>query len=82
MPTFDDLAQANPNIREQYDTWRQERSDNDEDATDWDAFREFQTFVGAPDPGEIPPDDMVGEEWKAENPWWWERYADRVPTTE
>jgi len=79
MPTFDSLSVENPNIREQYDAWREERAVNGEDSTDWDAFREFVTHIGAPDPGDLPPDDMVGDDWKAENPWWWERYADRVP---
>lgn len=77
MPTFDSLSVDNPNIREQYDTWREQRAANGEDPTDWDAFREFAIQIGAPDPGDVPADDMVSEEWKAENPWWGERYAGR-----
>ena len=31
MPTFDSLSADNPNIREQYDTWREQRAANGED---------------------------------------------------
>ena len=77
MATFDELAGENPNIREQYDEWRDARAQNGEDPTDWDAFREHVGALGAPDPGGRPPDDFVGEDWKAENPDWVARYADR-----
>jgi len=77
MATFDTLAQANPNIRSQYDEWREQRSGSGEDSTDWDAFRDHLLAVGSADPGMAPPDDFVGEEWKAENPDWVARYADR-----
>ena len=77
MATFDTMAQANPNIRAQYDEWREQRAGAGEDSTDWDAFRQHLIDIGASDPGGAPPDDFVGEEWKAENPDWVARYAGR-----
>ncbi|MFN0070719.1 MAG: hypothetical protein ACKVVP_04415 [Chloroflexota bacterium] len=77
MSTFDSLQQDNPNIRQQYDDWRNERAGKGEDPTDWDAFRDLVMYIGAPDPGVVPPDDFVSEEWKAENPDWVARYAGR-----
>jgi hypothetical protein len=77
MRTFADLQQQNPQIRAQYDTWRLQRDERSEDSTDWDAFRASLTASGSPDPGARPPDDFVGEEWKAQNPQWVERYRNR-----
>jgi hypothetical protein len=77
MRTFADLMRQNPNIRAQYDTWRTQRAERGEDSTDWDAFRAYLTAIGAPDPGARPPDDFVGEDWKAQNPEWVARYRDR-----
>ena len=77
MSTFASLAEENPNIRQQYDDWRNERVAKGEDPTDWDAFRDLVMHIGAPDPGMAPPDDFVGEDWKAEHPEWVARYADR-----
>jgi hypothetical protein len=57
MATFHDVEQQNPNIREQYDTWRSERSRNGEDENDWNAFRKHVMAIGAPDPGETPIED-------------------------
>jgi hypothetical protein len=77
VATFQDLADQNPNIREQYDTWREQHAQAGGDPTDWDEFRQHLTQIGAPDPGARPPDDFVGEDWKQENPEWVARYADR-----
>lgn len=68
MATFADLAQDNPNIREQYDEWRTQRSENGEDPVDYQAFREHLMAIGAPDPGEEEPEDFVGEDFKMANP--------------
>ncbi len=59
------------------DRWRGERTEKGQDPTDWDEFRQLVIFIGAPDPGPKPPDDFVGEEWKAENPEWVAKYANR-----
>jgi hypothetical protein len=72
MATFAQLTAENPNIRQQYDEWRDLRSQAGEDPTDWSAFRQHVTAIGAPDPGEQEPDDFVGEEFKAAHP---ERYG-------
>ena len=53
-----DLEAENPNIREQYAEWRREREANGEDATDYVAFRQHLLDLGAPDPGDEPPDDF------------------------
>ena len=64
MATFQELAESNPNIRQQYDEWREQRSQNGEDATDFQAFREHVMSMGSPDPGEQEIDDFVGEDFK------------------
>jgi len=74
MSTFDSLTADNPNLRQQYDDWRNERAAKGEDPTDWAEFRELVKYLGAPDPGATPPDDFVGEDWKAEHPEWVARY--------
>jgi hypothetical protein len=78
VATFDEMAGDNPNIRQQYDEWRDQRAQGGEDPTDWDGFRDHLMALGAPDPGNRPADDFVGEDWKAENPDWVARYADRA----
>jgi hypothetical protein len=72
MATFQDLAQQNPNIRQQYDEWREARSQAGEDPTDYQAFRQHLIALAAPDPGEQEIDDFVGEDFKAAHP---ERYS-------
>jgi hypothetical protein len=72
MASFQDLATENPNIRQQYDDWREQRSQRGEDPTDWSAFREHVMAIGAPDPGADEADDFVGEEFKTAHP---ERYG-------
>ena len=72
MASFQDLAADNPNIRQQYDEWRDLRGQRGEDATDWSAFRQHVMAIGAPDPGEQEADDFVGDDFKAAHP---ERYG-------
>jgi hypothetical protein len=48
------------------------RSQNGEDPTDYQAFRQHLINLGAPDPGEQEIDDFVGEDFKAAHP---ERYG-------
>ena len=74
MATFADLAADNPNVRTQYDEWREARAANNEDPLDWGAFREHVMAIGAPDPSMRPPDDFVGEDYKAQNPEWTQRW--------
>jgi hypothetical protein len=68
VATFQELAEANPSIRQQYDEWREQRAQNQEDATDYQAFRQHVMSMGAPDPGEQEIDDFVGDDFKAANP--------------
>jgi hypothetical protein len=58
MTSFADLEKQNPNIREQYRTWRSERTDKGEDQYDYQAFREHVMAIGAPDPGEQEFDEF------------------------
>ena len=81
MATFADMMQANPDIRNQYDWWNPARSEKGEDPIDWDAFRQHIVAIGQVDPGNIPPDDWVGEDYKEANPEWWANYANRLPET-
>ena len=74
MVTFADMAVDNPYIRQQYDEWREARAARGEDPVDWGAFREHLGRGGAPDPGPRPPDDFVGEDFKAANPEWTQRW--------
>jgi hypothetical protein len=74
MATFAELTESNPNIRAQYDEWRQLRAERHEDPLDWGAFRGHAMAIGAPDPGARPPDDFVGEDYKAANPEWTRRW--------
>ena len=46
-----DLEKRNPNIREQLDQFHQLQTSKGLDPLDYDAFRKFQTDLGAPDPG-------------------------------
>ena len=50
--TLADLEVDNPNIRQQHADWRQARIARNEDPNDFEAFRQFLIFLGAPDPGE------------------------------
>src|SRR5438067_12712796 len=65
MASFQDLAADNPNLRQQYDEWRAQRVQNGEDSTDYEAFRQHVSALGAPDPGEQEIDDSVGDDFKA-----------------
>jgi hypothetical protein len=75
MATFQELMSDNPNLRQQYDEWRDQRGQRGEDPTDWSAFRQHVMAIGAPDPGEQEADDFVGDDFKAEHP---ERYGARA----
>jgi hypothetical protein len=77
MATFAEMLQANPDIRNQYDWWRGARAEKGEDPTDWDAFRKHIVDIGQMDPGNRPPDDWVGEDYKQSHPEWWANYANR-----
>lgn len=71
MDTFADRSTENPNLRQQYDEWRDQRAQAGEDSTDYQAFRQHVIALGAPDPGETELDDFVGADFKAAHP---ERY--------
>jgi hypothetical protein len=77
MATFAEMQQSNANIRSEYDIWRSLREQKGEDPVDWDAFRAHLVAIGHPDPGDIPPDDWVGDDYKAAHPDWWANYQSR-----
>jgi hypothetical protein len=75
MATFQDLVESNPNIRQQYDEWRDQRTQKQEDPTDYQAFRQHVMAIGAPDPGEQEIADFVGDDFKSANPDRYQRTA-------
>lgn len=77
MATFADMQQTDPDIRSEYDIWRPLREQNGEDPVDWDAFRAHLIAIGHSDPGDMPPDDWVGDDYKAANAEWWANYQSR-----
>ena len=58
MPTLDALREHNAQIETQLREWKQQRFANGENPMDWAAFRTHLEAVGAPDPGEHPPDEF------------------------
>jgi hypothetical protein len=58
MPTLDDLQSSNGSFSEQMTAWRQQRYADGENPLDWTAFRRHLLTIGAPDPGETPPDEF------------------------
>jgi hypothetical protein len=59
LASFDDLAVENPNIRQQYEDWRDLRARSGQDPADYQAFREHLLALGAPDPGEQEITDFL-----------------------
>jgi hypothetical protein len=60
MPAnLSDLEQHNPNIRGQIEEWQKLRSSRGENPTDWEAFRQHATKIGAPDPGTDAPQEFM-----------------------
>lgn len=55
-----DVETQNPNVRQQNDEWKKERVRRGQDPNDAAAFREHQTEIGAPDPGEDAIRDPKG----------------------
>lgn len=78
MATFVEMQHSDPDIRAEYDLWRGLREERGENPVDWDAFRAHLIAIGHNDPGDVPPDDWVGEDYKAANPEWWANYTSRV----
>lgn len=74
---FAEPEASNPDIRNQCDWWRGERQNLGEDPVDWDAFQAHIVAIGQPDPGNRPPDDWVGDDFKAANPAWRDNYQQR-----
>ena len=58
MPTLQELRANNEAIEQQMHAWRQQRFANGENPMDWVAFRSHVQQLGAPDPGELPPDEF------------------------
>jgi hypothetical protein len=68
VASFEELAQTNPDIRQQADEWREARARAGEDAAWWPDFRQHVLNLGAPDPGEDPPDYWVGPDYTQPTP--------------
>lgn len=54
MATFQDYAQRDPQIQQDYQQWAQSRHGNDQ--PDWQSFRQFATQRGRQVPNEEPSD--------------------------
>ncbi len=54
------VEKQNPNVRQQNDEWKKQRVERGQDPNDGAAFREHQTAIGAPDPGEGAIKDTQG----------------------
>jgi len=77
-PTWEELEDANPNIRHQRDVWQEARRQVGQDPFSWPAFRSHLMALGAPDPGPRAPADFsptpgnvaapTWDELEAENP--------------
>ncbi len=50
-----DLISANPSFEQQMRDWQTERHQKGEHPFDWEAFRTLQAYIGATDPGDVPP---------------------------
>ncbi|GIW08779.1 MAG: hypothetical protein KatS3mg060_3584 [Dehalococcoidia bacterium] len=61
--TMDRLAEANPNIGEHLRDWQIARTQNNEDAYDWNEFRQHELRIGAPDPGDEEPEEFRQYDW-------------------
>ncbi|MFN8534844.1 MAG: hypothetical protein U0556_15010 [Dehalococcoidia bacterium] len=61
--TMDRLAESNPNIAEQLNEWQIARTKGNEDAYDWQAFRDHQSALGNEDPGEEEPEEFRQYDW-------------------
>lgn len=72
--TMDRLAEANPNIGEHLRDWQIARTQNNEDAYDWNAFRDHELRIGAPDPGDEEPEEFRQYDWTKYAP------SDAVPS--
>jgi hypothetical protein len=52
------LTAVDPAIERQMRVWQTERAQRGEDPFDWDAFRDLEASVGAPDPGNLAPPEF------------------------
>lgn len=50
-----DLISANRGFEQQMRDWQTERHQKGENPFDWQAFRTLEAYIGATDPGDVPP---------------------------
>ena len=53
-----ELIEANPGLEQQMRDWQIERHQHGENPFNWVAFRAVVSYVGACDPGEVPPTEF------------------------
>ena len=53
-----DLISANPSFEQQMRDWQTERHQKGENPFDWEAFRTLEAYIGATDPGDVPPSEF------------------------
>lgn len=65
---MDWLAEENPNIGEHLRDWQHEAKQNGDDPLNWQAFREHELAIGAPDVGEEAPEEFSQFDWTTYGP--------------
>ena len=70
MATLEELRAGNEAIEEQMGEWKRRRFADGKNPMDWVAFRSHMQQLGAPDPGELAPDEFYrwGEEMAGGQP--------------
>lgn len=58
MTTFQELAQQNPQLRQQYQQFVKQQGGGGSSAPNWQAFRQHMQQQGQPDPGQEEPSDL------------------------
>jgi hypothetical protein len=58
MATLAELRDANAQIDEQMTEWKRQRFADGENPLDWVAFKQHLAAIGAPDPGDSPPEEF------------------------
>ena len=53
-----DFISANPSFEQHMRDWQTERHQKGENPFDWAAFRTLEAYVGATDPGDVPPTEF------------------------
>ncbi len=56
--SVEELSAVDPTFERQMRVWQTERARRGEDPFDWEAFRDLEAHVLAPDPGDVAPPEF------------------------